>query len=547
MVIHSIESSAAQSKRAVKRRRLKQNKQLFKQLVTNSTRNDSNNADTLADDNSVSIIDTDDNEINELITHNPYFTQFKDILDKFNNNKNDQQQENNKDQADDQQRDDVTTPSISRRQLKQQSRFTVAELKQLVSRPDLVELHDVNAAEPLLLMHLKSLDNTVPVPSHWSSKTKYLGRKRGYEKIAYELPSFLADTGIGDIDQQQHDKQSQQTLKQQQRSKMQVKLNRVDIDYELLYNAFFHHQNKPVLNGYGDVYYEDKENQVKINSNIQPGKLSEQLRSALGMDSDISPPPYLHSMQRFGPPPAYPHQRIPGVNAPIPLGARWGFNINEWGKPPIDGYGRPLYGNLFTQSNTNNLANTTVEKTIDPQYQWGAIAQQNDDTHDDDEVADMDVADGIQSESVETSGIVTESTVGTNTPSTFQLRKDGISTESITQPLYHVIQQTDSSIPSNQLFATSHGYSMPNSSRVNQSHTQSIESQLQHKANQIHQQQRGEVEITLTPDELSNLDSDTLKNRYQQQLQQQKLQSGVSVSADNLHNNKSKKNKTFKF
>lgn len=35
---------------------------------------------------------------------------------------------------------------------------------------------------------------------------------------------------------------------------------------------------------------------------------------------------------------------MPGLNAPIPTGARYGFGASEWGKPPVDAKGNPLYG-----------------------------------------------------------------------------------------------------------------------------------------------------------------------------------------------------------
>ena len=70
-------------------------------------------------------------------------------------------------------------PKISKRKLKKQNRLSVAELKQLVARPDVVEMHDVTARDPRLLVHLKSTRNTVPVPRHWCFKRKYLQGKRG--------------------------------------------------------------------------------------------------------------------------------------------------------------------------------------------------------------------------------------------------------------------------------------------------------------------------------------------------------------------------------
>lgn len=43
--------------------------------------------------------------------------------------------------------------------------------------------------------------------------------------------------------------------------------------------------------------------------------------------------------QRYGPPPSYPHLKIPGLNAPIPLGASFGYHPGGWGKPPVDEVG----------------------------------------------------------------------------------------------------------------------------------------------------------------------------------------------------------------
>ena len=56
------------------------------------------------------------------------------------------------------------------RKHKAMSRMTVAELKQVVARPEAVEAHDVTASDPRLLVFLKSYRNTVPVPRHWCHK-----------------------------------------------------------------------------------------------------------------------------------------------------------------------------------------------------------------------------------------------------------------------------------------------------------------------------------------------------------------------------------------
>lgn len=77
---------------------------------------------------------------------------------------------------------------MSKKARKLASRLTVAELKQLVRRPDVVEVEDVTAADPRLLVYLKSYRNTVPVPKHWCSKRHYLQGRRGTEKTPFKLP-----------------------------------------------------------------------------------------------------------------------------------------------------------------------------------------------------------------------------------------------------------------------------------------------------------------------------------------------------------------------
>lgn len=101
--------------------------------------------------------------------------------------------------------------------------------------------------------------------------------------------------------------------------------------------------------------------QVKLRE-MKPGMLSQELKEALGMPEG-APPPWLINMQvilqplllhfsyysvpglftplnmffqRYGPPPSYPHLKIPGLNAPIPPGASFGYHPGGWGKPPVD-------------------------------------------------------------------------------------------------------------------------------------------------------------------------------------------------------------------
>lgn len=67
---------------------------------------------------------------------------------------------------------------------------------------------------------------------------------------------------------------------------------------------------------FGDLYYEGKEYEIRMRG-YKPGRMSPELRHALGIPEN-APPPWLPIMQRYGPPPAYPNLKIPGVNAPVP-------------------------------------------------------------------------------------------------------------------------------------------------------------------------------------------------------------------------------------
>jgi len=234
---------------------------------------------------------------------------------------------------------------LSKRKLKDMLRPTVAQLKQRVSCPELVEAHDVTAPDPDFLVYLKGVSGTVPVPRHWGRKRKYLQGKRGVEKPPFALPDFIIKTGICDVRDATQEDEAKQSAKQKNRMRVSGRGGGVDVDYRTLYEAFFQHQTKPEkMTTFGDLYYEGKEYETTKSSNFRPGYMSERLREALGMANEYSPPPWLINMQRYGPPPSYPNARIAGLNAPLPQGASYGYHVGGWGKPPVDAFGRPLYG-----------------------------------------------------------------------------------------------------------------------------------------------------------------------------------------------------------
>lgn len=143
---------------------------------------------------------------------------------------------------------------LSKKKARKMNRLSVAELKQLVKKPEVVEWTDVNAADPRLLLHLKSYRNTIPIPQHWSAKRDYLQGKRGIEKPPFQLPSYIADTGIATMRDAVKEKEANMSLKAKTRERVQPKMGKIDIDYQKLHDAFFKFQTKPPVTGFGEMF-----------------------------------------------------------------------------------------------------------------------------------------------------------------------------------------------------------------------------------------------------------------------------------------------------
>ena len=60
------------------------------------------------------------------------------------------------------------------------------------------------------------------------------------------------------------EKEENKKLKQKQRDRMQPKVGKLDIDYQVLHDAFFKHQTKPNLTRLGEIYYEGKEFEARV-------------------------------------------------------------------------------------------------------------------------------------------------------------------------------------------------------------------------------------------------------------------------------------------
>ena len=140
-------------------------------------------------------------------------------------------------------------------------------------------------------------------------------------------------------------------------------------------------------------------------------------------------------------PPSYPNLKVPGVNAPPPPGASWGFAPGQYGKPPVGEDGHPLFGgdplgiNELSESQRPTNHGEPVERNT-----WGVLRaegesdeeqeEEEDEEESDDEEGDEDMT-GTQTSMTAASGFPSEIGGTESIGGEFTLRKQrrGIETE----------------------------------------------------------------------------------------------------------------------
>ncbi|KAN0047713.1 hypothetical protein ACTA71_002098 [Dictyostelium dimigraforme] len=477
------------------------------------------------------------------------------------NKKEEDEDEDDDDNENNNQDEDEDSKKLSNKERKRQRKLHLPILKQLVDRPDVVELHDVNSPNPGYLIAMKSYRNTIPVPAHWCQKKKYLQGKRGFVKPPFELPSFIAATGITKIREAILEKEREMKSKQKQRERVQPKLRKMGIDYEVLRDAFFVHQTKPNLTIQGDLYYEGKEFEVNL-KNKKPGVLSDELKRALGMIEGY-PPPWLIYMQTYGPPPSYPNLKIPGVNAPIPEGAQYGFHPGGWGRPVLNEFGKPLYENV--NNNNNNSGGSGGSGGDQQNHQptreyWGELLPESEDYQEEEqqeqqqqqqqggEEEEQQQQQQQQFEEDESIGDgISSVPSGLETPDIVNIKKSKYDHQQQQQPreLYQVIEQQNKNSSTGGLMESSHRYNIPSVIKQQQQHQQNSS-----RVDVIKSQRSAPVEITLNPSEIENgqeIDEELLKKKYEQATQAlQKQRPKEDISDIIEEQNKKRKNQLQK-
>ncbi|XP_069738999.1 LOW QUALITY PROTEIN: splicing factor 3B subunit 2, partial [Phaenicophaeus curvirostris] len=429
----------------------------------------------------------------------------------------DDARKSDEDSSEDEQEKKPEAPKLSKKKLRRMNRFTVAELKQLVARPDVVEMHDVTAQDPKLLVHLKATRNSVPVPRHWCFKRKYLQGKRGIEKPPFELPDFIKRTGIQEMREALQEKEEQKTMKSKMREKVRPKMGKIDIDYQKLHDAFFKWQTKPKLTIHGDLYYEGKEFETRLKEK-KPGDLSDELRIALGMpvgpNAHKVPPPWLIAMQRYGPPPSYPNLKIPGLNSPIPEGCSFGYHAGGWGKPPVDETGKPLYGDVFG-TNAAEFQTKEEEEEID-RTPWGELEPSDEESSEEEEEEESDEEKPDETGFItpaDRSGLITPGgfssvPAGMETPELIELRKKKIeeAMDGETPQLFTVVPEKRTATVGGAMMGSTHIYDM---------------SAVMGRKGAVAEAQG--VEVALAPEELE-LDPSAMTQKYEEHVREQQAQ-----------------------
>uniref|UniRef100_A0A0N5AW05 PSP domain-containing protein n=1 Tax=Syphacia muris TaxID=451379 RepID=A0A0N5AW05_9BILA len=409
--------------------------------------------------------------------------------------------------------------TMSKRKLRLAMQPSIAELKETTTRPDVVEWADVTSRDPQLLVTLKAYRNTVPVPRHWNAKRKYLAGKRGFERPPFDLPDFIKKTGIMEMRETMWEKEDAQSMKSKMRERARPKLGRIDIDYQKLHDAFFKWQTKPQMTQMGELYYEGKELET-IMREKKCGELSDELRIALGMpvgpNAHKFPPPWLIAMQRYGPPPSYPNLKIPGLNCPIPEGCSFGYHAGGWGKPPVDQFNKPLYGDVFGVE-TSVLPELDDESRIERRH-WGEIgsdessSEESEEEEEEEGVAETGfVTPGTTEGFVTPSGMTSGVPTGVETPDTIELRKGKRMEESLAggdtpaPTLYTVLPERKVERIAGQMMASSHVYDLTKKTTVPAPAAQGDTG----------------VEVSLNPDDLDLADQKGLEKKYEEQLRKQ--------------------------
>ncbi|TBU17807.1 hypothetical protein CWI42_121380 [Ordospora colligata] len=221
-----------------------------------------------------------------------------------------------------------TKPVCKRQRKKTEILHRYQELKLSVPYPSVFEIEDATCPDPITYNRIKGRSGVVAVPAYWKLGLKRMF-PREYAKPKYQVPASIVRTGIPELRSLMKEREAGMSLRERVKEKLYPKLGKSSVNQRLLYDAFFNEEIDIRTTRYGCVFDPRSDYFVHM---YTPGKISQELMDALGID-DKTPPPWLLAMQRNGMPPSYPDALIPGLNSPIPNGCVYGYQPKGWGEP----------------------------------------------------------------------------------------------------------------------------------------------------------------------------------------------------------------------
>merc|ERR1712032_651476 len=130
----------------------------------------------------------------------------------------------------------------SKRKNRVASRPSLVSLKQLSPKAEEVFSFDTTAEDPHTLLYLKSVFNSWEVPTNWDRRQCKIMTLCNPSAL-FVLPPFLLSTGVSAI--RNHSSHGADNTSHPGRNRIRPKSSRIQLNYDVLRDAFFKYQSKP--------------------------------------------------------------------------------------------------------------------------------------------------------------------------------------------------------------------------------------------------------------------------------------------------------------
>ena len=146
-------------------------------------------------------------------------------------------------------------------------------------------------------------------------------------------------------------------------------MGKIDIDYQVLHDAFFKFQTKPKMTAVGEVYYEGKEYETPVEGSGRDGSRRRRERR---WASRRTGPALADQQQRYGPRPRTRTSRSRASPRPSPR-ARSSGTTPGVGQAARRRAGPPIYGDVFGVGGERPDESTPYDLVLRKDEPWGAL------------------------------------------------------------------------------------------------------------------------------------------------------------------------------